>query len=232
MDTDNWIFLTPSQAVNAFAYDFQQYGAQPALFVQLINRFPGMGGDLFLKDGQPFFRVTRDGDPNDLEISGEKMGLFLVHLLESVPLGLATLTSMAGLVFQAAAVSGDWRGTAGIWVEHGMGRFSCAQCGRCCRELAYADACTCEDVDRWQQAGQKKILSRVRQTGDGEFQIWVDPATGELYETCPWLDCSPDDGRCFCTIHRYKPEICRQYPLTSKHAAMTGCRGKFSASGL
>ena len=228
MDTANWIFLTPSQAVDAFACDFQQYGTQPELFARLVNRFPGLGCDFWFQDGRPVFRVMRRGGQPDLEIAGEKMGVFLIFLLESAPLTIEVLTTMAGMVFQTPAVCCDDQEAPGIWIEHGMARFSCIQCGRCCRDLAYAHGCTRGDVRGWQLAGRADILARVREVAEGGFEIWIDPKTHQFYDTCPWLSLSHDTGRCFCTIHEHKPEICRQYPLTAKHAAMTGCRGNFS----
>ncbi|WP_243545421.1 hypothetical protein [Pseudodesulfovibrio tunisiensis] len=55
------------------------------------------------------------------------------------------------------------------------------------------------------------------------------PASGSvrartlLAETLPLATPRSKDGRRVCSIHDYKPEICRQYPGSRKHAAMTGC---------
>lgn len=201
-------------------------------FSQLVNRFPGMACHMVEGEGRPVFRVSRRAGQPDLEISEEQMGLFLIHLLETVSVPLDALAAMAGLVFQAPVVLDNIQGNCGIWVEHGMGRFVCGHCGHCCRDLAYTHDCTETDVRRWQEAGRQDVLDRVRQTKEGSFEIWVDPDTGGFHDTCPWLAIPPDTRTCLCSIYQIRPDTCRQYPLTPKHAAMTGCPGNFSGPGI
>ena len=59
----------------------------------------------------------------------------------------------------------------------------------------------------------------------GLYNDWVDPETGIKTVGCPWLKRVPGSGRLECQIHEVKPDVCRQYPGSRKHARMTGCIG-------
>lgn len=226
MDEARWTFLTRSQVMDAVAYDFQQYGAQPDLFAALVQQIPGMDCCMEREGDRLFFHVSREDRPA-LQIREEKMGFFLVHLMESLPLSLSNLADISRLTFQTAVVCGDSSDRRGLWIAHGMDRFTCSHCGHCCRNLSYTRDCTREDILRWENAGRTDILSRIKGSPSAGFEIWFDPGTGAFFDACPWL--SGDDRHQFCTIHEMKPDTCRQYPFTPKHAAMTGCRGTFSA---
>lgn len=226
MDETRWTFLTRSQVMDAMAYDFQQYGSQPDLFAALVQQMPGMDCRMDREEDRLFFRISRDDRPA-LQIREEKMGFFLVHLMESLPLSLSTLAGMSRLVFQTAVVCGDSSGRRGVWIEHGMDRFTCSHCGRCCRKLSYTRDCTRDDILRWENAGRTDILDRIKGSESDGYEIWFNPLTGSFFDVCPWL--SREGSRQFCTIHEIKPDTCREYPFTPKHAAMTGCRGRFSA---
>jgi hypothetical protein len=232
----HWIFLTPVQAVDAVALDFQAYGPQPDLFRRIAPLILGnrcritagneKGSGVSVLRGTSF-------DP----VADHHLGFYLIHVLETGPPDLLTLADICKQVFQTPAIAGhDRTGTvSGIWVHVRMDRFICRQCGQCCRTLDYETGCEKSDIRRWQDIGRTDILAWVQPrntvTGDSgpAYRIWVNPNTGETARTCPWLAPCPDHAdRFICTIHSIKPEVCRQYPFTAKHAAMTGCTGSFT----
>jgi Fe-S-cluster containining protein len=53
----------------------------------------------------------------------------------------------------------------------------------------------------------------------------MKPGTREFAEACPFLQQKPAENRWICRIHNVKPQICRNYPVSRKHAVMTGCSG-------
>ncbi|OQY08333.1 MAG: hypothetical protein B6I22_00910 [Desulfobacteraceae bacterium 4572_123] len=46
-----------------------------------------------------------------------------------------------------------------------------------------------------------------------------------IHRSCPFLKKIPSENRRLCAIHDIKPAICRQYPVSRKHALITGCPG-------
>lgn len=225
MDADGWIFLTRDEALDALAFDCQQYGPQPDLWAGLARRLTGRDCRVAADQGQQVFRL------GDQTIPESRMAFYLIHLLENTCLESDALAQIAALVFGtrvACGRAGD-KDPDGIWVAHGMAGFQCRRCGRCCTELIHD--CTAGDVRRWQSLGRRDILSRVKETVPGRYEIWADPGTGELLPSCPWLDRDLQSGQSVCRIHQIKPRTCQEYPFTPKHAAMTGCRGRFEAVG-
>jgi Fe-S-cluster containining protein len=114
--------------------------------------------------------------------------------------------------------------------------FHCRQCGHCCMNLsdAFATCATEADVRRWAAAGREDILARVEPIVLGEarvYDIWVNPKTGEDVSRCPWLRKVRSAELYVCRIHDLKPDHCRRYPRSRKHAAETGCPGYCHASG-
>jgi Fe-S-cluster containining protein len=108
--------------------------------------------------------------------------------------------------------------------------FQCRQCGQCCIRLSGAfSACATEaDIERWEAAGREDILAWVDPIvlGDGRvYDIWVNPDTGEDVSRCPWLRKVRGTERYRCRIHDLKPEHCRHYPRSRRHATETGCPG-------
>ena len=97
--------------------------------------------------------------------------------------------------------------------------------------LIYRNDCTKTDYLRWEALGRNDILGKVLivQTPGQEtvYKIWKEPGTSRFYSKCPWLASSGLKNRYQCLIQDVKPDYCRQYPLTRKHALMTGCMGKF-----
>lgn len=109
-------------------------------------------------------------------------------------------------------------------------RFRCRQCGHCCLNLSDAIAtCAAEaDVRRWEAAGRDDILAWVDPIAVGNahvYDIWINPKTGEDVRRCPWLRKVRGADRYVCRIHELKPEHCRQYPKSRRHAVGTGCPG-------
>ncbi|WP_243545419.1 YkgJ family cysteine cluster protein [Pseudodesulfovibrio tunisiensis] len=199
MEQESRIFLTPSEAVEAVCIDFSQYGPQPEQFEELCAVL-GVSVPEAPYDSSTVRKLLKEADPD--------------------PEALARICSV---VFWCKAHTGTGpEGRLGIWVPTGMRDFVCIQCGRCCSVLDYHRDCTEEDVALWRERGRTDILEWVGRKPDGSYRIWVRPGTDLLAETCPWLT-TLEDGRRVCSIHDCKPEICRQYPGSRKHAAMTGC---------
>ena len=57
------------------------------------------------------------------------------------------------------------------------------------------------------------------------YRIWTIPGTRRLASVCPFLEHEPTENHWLCQIHEVKPTICRNYPVSRKHALMTGCPG-------
>ncbi len=233
----HWIFLTPAQAVDAVALDFQTYGPQPDLFRGIAPLILGTQCRIASPDatwsGVSVFRKNTFD-----RVENHQLGFYLIHVLETDPPNLNTLADICRQVFQTRTVAGyDRAGTiSGIWIRSQMDSFICCQCGQCCRTLDYETGCEESDIQRWRNRGRTDILAWVQQRNAGPsasgpaYRIWVDPDTGEIPQTCPWLAPCPDHAdRFMCTIHEIKPEVCREYPYTTKHAVMTGCSGRFAA---
>jgi Fe-S-cluster containining protein len=104
--------------------------------------------------------------------------------------------------------------------------FTCTQCGHCCLNLgAYQSCATVEDVDMWEEHGRDDILEWVEEIGPGIFDIWISPRTHDDVNRCPWLRKLPGKDKYICRIQDMKPEICRNYPHSRKHAQESGCPG-------
>jgi Fe-S-cluster containining protein len=80
----------------------------------------------------------------------------------------------------------------------------------------------------WQNAGRYDILKWVSPIQVGNsfiYDIWISPVTHDDVKRCPWLRKLPNQDKCICRIHDVKPEHCRAYPRSRKHAKETGCKG-------
>lgn len=235
-DDPHWIFLTPVQAVDAVALDFQAYGPQPDLLRRVAPLILGNRCRIKARTEKECGVSVLRGTTFD-PVADHHLGFYLIHVLETDPPDLTTLADICREVFQTPTTAGrDRTGTiSGIWTHVQLDRFICRQCGQCCRTLDYETGCEESDVRRWRDSGRTDILAWVQTrdipAGDSgpAYRIWVDPDTGDTARTCPWLAPCPDHAdRFVCTIHPVKPEVCRQYPFTAKHAAMTGCSGSFA----
>jgi len=106
--------------------------------------------------------------------------------------------------------------------------FQCRQCGHCCINVsgAFSTCATRADIERWETAGRDDILAWVGMIVLGDsvvYDLWVDPETGDDVSQCPWLGKVHGQDRYFCRIHDLKPDHCRAYPKSRRHADETGC---------
>lgn len=110
-------------------------------------------------------------------------------------------------------------------------RFDCRCCGHCCLTLvdAYNGCVSDADLQRWREQGRSDLLAWVRTLdlgpGNQLHLAWIDPATGEDVERCPWLLDRLDRQGYLCAIEDTKPDHCRDYPEHREHSAATGCGG-------
>ena len=225
------IFLSNEQALESVCIDFRRYDPQIILFCQIIRL---VSGDTVV--------VKREGQRNGVWISvqgrrnmrwmeGPEMVEYLCAAIKEADLDSQLVSSICARVFHTRAYEerDPETGQKGIRIETGMEDFSCRQCGQCCRSLDYHNELTAEDVVWWEKLGRTDILKWVRvierEDHETAYRIWTIPGTTRLAEECPFLKKIPAENRWGCLIHDVKPGICRQYPLSKKHAIMTGCPG-------
>jgi Fe-S-cluster containining protein len=101
----------------------------------------------------------------------------------------------------------------------------CLRCGRCCESFGGHLHVSKADLERWTRLGRDDLLRRV---GPVSGWIWLDPQTGLLEESCPFLERTGPDTA-ICSIHEVKPDICRDFP-TLAHGRRC-LRGGFLAWG-
>lgn len=229
MPTDHRLFLTHAQAKAAIRADLSQYAHQKRLYRDLClhllgkHTVAGSAGEdgIWIETGK-FGKMRK--------ITWEALRRRLIAAVAVLPPDLSALAGILTRVFDAPAVIGtdDTGRQKGIWLETGMADFNCRRCGRCCRCLDYHDQCSVQDVRRWRLTGRHELIARARPVRKGgridHYRIWTSLDGKILRQTCPWL--KPTTGSAMiCSIQDHKPEICRQYPGSRKHALMTGCLG-------
>ena len=151
---------------------------------------------------------------------------FLIDLLNSKPPEtVAEVYSMVEWVNASIAKHPDTRVT-GLLIETEMEKFECVQCGHCCLDLsdAYQASVPETDVLRWKSENRYDILEWV-DTFAGLNDIWISPKTGEPVNRCPWLRKVSKKDKYICRIHETKPEHCRNFPKSKRHALENGCKG-------
>lgn len=229
MHAQKAIFLTQEEAVDAIRRDLQHYGAQTDLLCELFPIVMGAGA-LALPDEDRqsvWIKQKSRGPMRSIRCSDLAETLF-THMTRQAA-STERLAEFCRGIFKETATPGRDRHSrqAGVWVETGMDGYNCRQCGRCCLTLDYHAECTAADYRRWQAASRDDILRWVRlvpgKNGVPAYRIWVAPGTDEPVSTCPFLTKQTGNEKRTCAIHAVKPEICRQYPFTRKHARMTGC---------
>lgn len=230
MATKEVLFMTRKAALAAIRADFRQYEPQTTLFLEL---FPLVFRERAVISGtardKRLWLSERGGKM--VPISPRDVGLRICDELELTEPSLDILAAVCRRVFRTAVQPGvsDRSNEPGLWLYTGMEDFTCRQCGQCCRNLDYYDQLTEADFRRWQFAGRSDILQRVRRIKqkDGTFayRMWERPGADKSSCACPWLHKIPSQNRWECRIHDVRPEICRQYPGSRKHAEMTGCPG-------
>ena len=99
-------------------------------------------------------------------------------------------------------------GVTGLLIETEMEKFECVQCGHCCldHENRY-------DILEW--------VDTFASLND----VWISPKTGEPVNRCPWLRKLSKKDKYICRIHETKPEHCRNFPKSKRHALESGCKG-------
>ena len=225
------IFLTMDQAVAAVCTDFRQYAPQTLLFCEVIRLVFGADMAVRRETGKNGVWIRPVGRRRMQWMDGTQLARYLRDALGQVDWQPELLAAVCGRVFQtrAAAAVDPGSGIRGIRIETGMEAFRCRQCGQCCRSLNYQDALTAADVDAWRRLGRTDILEFVgvfeRKGHPDAYRIWLTPGTRQLADRCPFLKKVPEKNRWTCRIHDVKPGICRQYPVSRKHARMTGCPG-------
>jgi Fe-S-cluster containining protein len=232
------IFLTVAQALEAICDDLRRYDPQILLFCEMIRVISN--GSVFTKrqDHQNGAWVRIPGEQTMRLMDGPMLAEYLCNTLKAMDLNAAILSSLCTRVFQTRCVPGVDANTGGegVRIETGMEQFHCRRCGQCCRSLDYHDALTAEDVTRWQLLGRTDILKWVgvfhRKGQNPVYRIWMIPGTRTFSEQCPFLKQDSDTGHWSCRIQDVKPKICRQYPMSRKHALMTGCPGFEAIQGV
>jgi Fe-S-cluster containining protein len=164
-------------------------------------------------------------------LKGPELIDFMCKTLRRTHMDMALTQAVCTRVFQTKADPVPPAGSdqEKICIETGMEEFNCQCCGRCCLTLDYRDQLTTEDVQRWRQIGRTDVINRIGvflKEGHGpRYRMWVSPHTKEYEKHCPFLKKESSSQRYLCRIHDVKPAICRQYPVSRKHAQMTGCKG-------
>jgi len=94
----------------------------------------------------------------------------------------------------------------------------CNQCGKCCIKYSNGGLTASKsELELW-EVFRPHISEYVR---DGK--LWMDPATGEQIELCPWLRKAPNKEIYTCDIYFDRPEDCRHYPTTIKEMVNDEC---------
>ncbi len=229
------IFLTTAQAIQAIAIDFRQYAPQITLFCSIIDMISGETIHFRRQPDKVGLWINQGGRPNMRWLNGNELIEFMCTAIHKTRWTPELLAGVCRRVFQSRAepAVNPENGQAGIRIETDMAPFTCRQCGRCCRNLDYHHEVTAEDVALWQTLDRKDILEWVDPViQDGNtigYRVWIAPGTHQQAGICPFLKKNPTANRWGCRIHAVKPQICRNYPVNRKHAAMTDCQG-FSRS--
>lgn len=225
------IFLTTEEAIDAITTDFRQYGPQILLFCSIISLISGNEIRFQREAGKEGVWINQRGRANMRWLEGAELVEYMCRAIRNTSWTIELLAAACRRVFQGRAMpaTDPETGREGLEIETQMNSFECRQCGRCCRSLDYHYEVKAEDVEMWRSLGRSDILKWVetvfRKDETVGYRIWVVPGTQKLARTCPFLKKEPTGNRWGCTIHDVKPLICRNYPVSRKHAVMTGCRG-------
>ena len=183
------------------------------------------------KKAHPLDFVSRDGlwityQGSEKFYYGTDLVEFFLDLLNSK--AAETVSEVySGIEWVKASVAKHPKtGVIGLLVETEMEKFKCVQCGHCCFELsgAYQTSVPDSDVKRWRREQRFDILEWVGPF-EGMDEIWISPKTGEYVNRCPWLRKLPKQNKYICRIHETKPEHCRNFPKSKRHALDCGCKG-------
>jgi Fe-S-cluster containining protein len=227
----NSIFMTIEEAIDAIAIDFRQYHPQILLFCSIISLISGDKIRFQREVGKEGVWINQRGRTNMRWMEGAQIVEYMCSTIRQTHWTIELLAAACRRVFQSRAmpVTDPETGREGLEIETHMDSFECRQCGFCCRSLDYHHEVGAEDVGMWRSLGRDDILRWVETVLQEDetvgYRIWVVPGTRELASVCPFLKKDPTTNRWCCAIHDAKPRICRNYPVSRKHAVMTGCRG-------
>jgi Fe-S-cluster containining protein len=164
-------------------------------------------------------------------LEGSQLIDFMCRKLKQSRLSVPELAALCRRVFQTPCRWARDPDTdrEGILIKTGMEAFTCHQCGYCCTTLDYHRDITTRDIARWEADNRHDILKWVGITrndrGEPTYRIWIEPGTNRFADRCPFLIRGSSPRKWICSIHDAKPDICRGYPLSRKHALNTGCPG-------
>jgi Fe-S-cluster containining protein len=227
------IFLNVDQTLDAICRDFRQYEPQVILFAEALRLIEHGRATFKREPGQKGIWLKTSGSNRMRWLEGSDLVAYMCAAVERLKQrnNLDLLATVASRVFQDRCRPAqdtdtqDW----GLDIETGMEQFVCRQCGQCCWNLDYHAELLAEDVARWRARGRSDILDWVGVTrhkdGRETYQIWVTPGTNRFASPCPFLYKVPTSNHWVCRIHEDKPQICCNYPVSRKHARMTGCPG-------
>jgi Fe-S-cluster containining protein len=227
----NSIFMTIKEAIDAITIDFRQYRPQILLFCSIINLISGTEIRFQREVGKEGVWINQRGRTNMRWLEGAELVEYMCTSIRRTHWTIELLAAACRRVFQSRVtpVMDQETGCEGLEIETQMDSFECRQCGCCCRSLDYHHEVGAEDVEMWRSLGRNDILKWVETVYQKDeiagYRIWVVPGTRDLAPICPFLKKEPTTNRWGCTIHNAKPLICRSYPISRKHAVMTGCRG-------
>lgn len=225
------LFLTRAEALQAICLDFKGYDLQLMLYCEVLRTIIREGVTYKREPGKAGLWVSREGRHRMHWLEGAELVAFMCAAVTGASLDPDHLAGLCRLVFQTPCRVGQCpeTGVSGVMVQTGMESFACRQCGQCCTKLHYHDGITAEDVKRLMDLRRDDILKWVGTTktsaGETVYRIWVTPGTNQFAPICPFLRNGPSNRQRICAIHDVKPQVCRNYPVSRKHARMTGCPG-------
>jgi Fe-S-cluster containining protein len=227
----NSIFLTIDEAIDAINIDFRQYSPQIPLFCSISHLISGNDIRFQREAGKEGVWINQRGRTNMRWLEGAELVEYMCARIRRTHWTIELLAAACRRVFQSRAMRAvdPQTGCEGLEIQTQMDAFECRQCGNCCRSLDYRHEIRAGDVEKWRSLGRDDILRWVetvpRNNEIAGYRVWVVPGTRRLAATCPFLKKEPATNRWGCAIHDAKPLICRSYPVSRKHAVMTGCRG-------
>lgn len=231
MEKSGSIFLTVEQALDAICRDLQQYEPQVNLMCELYRLLTGRFVPIDARGQAKTVWLPICGQKKMRMISDVDLVAYMVQMLKDESWTPEKMAAACRLVFQTRFhVACEIRShLPGVCMHMGLETFKCRQCGHCCRNLEYGNQISAEDVQRWRQLQRDDILQWVGTFKAKDHQVayrmWMAPGTRQRVSKCPFLKKLPTVDRSICTIQDVKPGICRNYPLSRKHAHMTGCPG-------